>query len=145
MRQPASRDLVSALLLLDGLHSGYSAEGQCKTSAVDGIVEYGWLAASEPSKHCLVLTHSDIVPEGYASTTQCADLVDLELPSSPAIHVWGEPGSDAEAHLRQVREVGPWAMEHIVAPRLLPLSLGSELGLVAATFGLAAAAVILVG
>jgi hypothetical protein len=145
MRQESSRSIVSALVLLDGLHSGFSPEGACKTSAVDGIMEYGWLAASRPSEHCLVLTHSEIVPPGYASTTQCARLVDRELPYSSAIHIWGEPGDDAAAHMRQVQVVGPWAMEHIVAPRLRPVPAATQVGVVLATFGLTAAAVILAG
>jgi hypothetical protein len=145
MRQEASRSITSALVLLDGLHSGYSAEGGCKLDVVDGIVEYGWQAAARPADHCLVLTHTAIVPPGYASTTQCGRLVDRELPPSSAIHIWGEPGDDAEAHTRQVREVGPWAMEHIVAPRLRPVPVAAQVGLVLATFGLTAATVILLG
>ena len=144
MRQPASRALVSALVLLDGLHSGFSAEAGCKLSAVDGIVEYGELASARPAEHCLVLTYSEIVPPGYASTEQCAELVDLELPSSPAVHIWGEPGDDAPAHIRQVNEVGPWAIEHIVAPRFRPPSTLKQAGVAVAFFGLAAAAAILV-
>lgn len=143
MRQAASRSLVSALLLIDGLHSGFAAEGGCKISAVDGIVEYGRLAAVQPAEHCLVLTYSEIVPPDYASTEQCAELVDLELPSSPSVHIWGEAGDDAAAHIRQVKEVGPWAMQHIVAPRLRPPSALKRAGIAAAFFGLAAAAVIL--
>ncbi len=148
MKDPAQRELVSALVLLDGLHSGFAPGGGCKEDAVDGIVGYGQLAASRPGQHLLVLTHTEIDPPGYASTTQCAELVEEELPSSVSILIQGYPGDDAKAHTKQVREVGPAIMRDVVAGHLAGtrdtgMSPLKALALVALIFGLASAAVIL--
>jgi hypothetical protein len=145
MRQQASRSIVSALVLLDGLHSGFDDDGRCKLSAVDGICWYGQDAADWPGRHCLVLTHTEIVPESYASTEQCAELVDLEVPPSPSVHIVGYPGDDADAHLRQVQQVGPSVMRSIVSAQLrgTPTSSLKAAGIAVAAFGLLAAAGIL--
>lgn len=115
MRNASDRRLVDALLLLDGLHSGFSPQQRCQRSVVQGIIDYGRLCADEPAKHLLAVTHSAIVPPGYASTTQCAAVLSEALPRSRAITIRGFPGDDAAAHLRQVREVGPALMRDFVA------------------------------
>lgn len=118
MRNGADRELVNALLLLDGLHSPYGTSGGCRLDSIAGIVEYGRLCARDPTKHLLVVTHSEIVPPGYASTTQCANLLREVLPKSRAIAFVAGPGSDAAAHTAQVRTLGPRLMREFVAPRL---------------------------
>jgi hypothetical protein len=119
MRDPASRRATGALVLLDGLHSALDAGG-CRRDVVDGIIQYGWSCVAEPNDHMLVVTHSSIVPPGYASTTACANALRFELPSSPAVRVMGFPGSDAAAHNQQQREVGPAVMQRIVGPWISP-------------------------
>jgi hypothetical protein len=149
MKNESDREAVTALVLLDGLHSGLSLAGKCKPDAVDGIVAYGRLAASQPAAHLLVLTHTEIIPPGYASTTLCAELVEQSLSSSGSVIIQGYPGADAAAHVRQVKEVGPAIMQDIVEPQLAgtrstSTGLVRKLGLAVAAFGLVCAAYIIV-
>lgn len=118
MRNGADRELVNALLLLDGLHSPYDAEGGCQLSNISGVVQYGRLCARQPRKHLLAVTHSEIIPPGYASTTQCANLLRDVLPKSRAIAFVAGPGSDPAAHTAQVSVLGPRLMREFVEPRL---------------------------
>lgn len=71
LRQPAGKR-VDALVLLDSVHAGYADESQktLKTAQVEPFVEFARRAASR--KTFMFLSHSSIVPPGYASTTETA-------------------------------------------------------------------------
>jgi pimeloyl-ACP methyl ester carboxylesterase len=129
MRNAADRKLVSALLLLDCLYG--SADG-CPMSSIQGAVEYGRLAVAEPAARTLVVTYGPY-------TAGCAALLRRELPECAAVQIW----APAISHRGHASEVGPQAVAELVLPKLT-LSLPVTLGLVAATFGLAAATVMLV-
>jgi hypothetical protein len=120
MKNASDRALVGALVLLDGLHSGFSSSGGCKLEAIDGIVAFANLAGASYLDHLLVLTHTAIVPPGYASTTLCAALLDEVANAGPGrgMEILGFPGNDAAAHNAQQREVGPAVLAEYVAPWL---------------------------
>ncbi len=91
---------VDAVLLLDGIHAGYVPEG--KTLAEGGTIDsvdlalYSKLAAdassSESSKRFLI-SHSEIFPGTYVSTTEAADylLAKIALARTPILQ-WGPLG-----------------------------------------------------
>ena len=62
---------VSEVLLADSLHSGYVG-GAPNPSQMQPFVDFA-LRASVGLDHRLALSHSSIVPPGYASTTETAD------------------------------------------------------------------------
>lgn len=118
MRDPGSRALTSALVVLDGAHGGLTADGACNLEALQGLVEYGRLCAAEPERHLLVVTHTSIDPVIYASTTSCARGMRGQLPSSSSIEFIGTGGTAAEDHNAQQRTVGPQVLRDIVGPWL---------------------------
>ena len=78
LRQPENYKRVSSVLLLDGIHASYEPEGKgltgggsIKTSDLDSFVAFARDAAA--GKKTFVLTHSQIFPGSYASTTECID------------------------------------------------------------------------
>lgn len=78
LRQPAGKK-VDAVVLLDSLHAGYADE-QAKTLKVPQIepfIEFARSAAS--GKRFMYMSHSSIIPPGYASTTEVANYVIKQL------------------------------------------------------------------
>lgn len=142
MRDPASRAATRALVILDGLHSGFSPSRECKAEAINGIIEYGQLAARNPTRHMLVLTHTGITPATYASTKLCADLLKTYVPRSRSVVVLSYPGTDAEAHIEQQWTVGPEVMTNIVAPRIAPRNPVHDVAAGVATIGVTIAVVV---
>lgn len=89
---------VDGIVLLDGLHTDYvpsgrvlSQGGTLNTEGLKGFLEYAKLAMD--GKKRLVITHSEIFPGTYASTTETADyLIDsLHLQRHPVLK-WGPVG-----------------------------------------------------
>ncbi len=78
LRQPAGRR-VDALVLLDSLHAGYADEQQ-KTLKVAQIEPFVAFAKRAAAGHgFMFMSHSSIIPPGYASTTEVASYVVGEL------------------------------------------------------------------
>jgi hypothetical protein len=102
LNDPEAHSLIDAAVLLDGLHS---SGPPCNERQINGALSF----SNDPSK-LLIVTHTAIVPPGYASTTDCADL--LRRLSWGAV-VKGYPGDDEAAHVRQVREIGPKMMGRV--------------------------------
>jgi hypothetical protein len=77
LRNPDDYDRVQGVLLLDGLHAGYVKDTDAKGIArivpehIDIFVKFAKDAAA--GKKRLIVTHSQIVPGTYASTTETAD------------------------------------------------------------------------
>ena len=116
MKDPASRALLGALVLLDGLHSGLAPDGGCKLATIGGVNDFAQEANFHPEEKLLVVTHTAIrVP--YASTTQCAALLERNA-AGRGVHILGFPGADAAAHNAQQREVGPQVLGDLVLPWL---------------------------
>jgi hypothetical protein len=80
LRQPFGRDRVDSVVLLDGLHCDYSGDGFVQTT-LEPFVRFAHAAAE--GKRLMVVSHSSIVPPGYASTTETANFLINELGGRP--------------------------------------------------------------
>jgi hypothetical protein len=106
LREPRHFARVDAILLLDGMHTSYvpegtvlAAGGTLDTSNLEAFVRFAQ-AAVRGEKRFLV-THSEIFPGTFASTTETADylLQRLALRRTPVLR-WGPRGMQqlSEAH-----------------------------------------------
>ncbi|MEM9695883.1 MAG: hypothetical protein AAGA56_25290, partial [Myxococcota bacterium] len=59
------------VLLLDSVHASYTGDGEVQTTGLEPFVRYADRAARGGAP--MVVTHSSIVPPGYASTREVAD------------------------------------------------------------------------
>jgi hypothetical protein len=82
LRQPAGKK-VDALVLLDSVHAGYTDEQahSLKTEQLVPFVEFARRAAKKQT--FMFLSHSSIIPPGYASTTEVADYLVHQLGNKP--------------------------------------------------------------
>lgn len=82
LRQPIGKS-VNAVVLLDSLHTGYVDERSkaLKTQQIDVFVDYAKRAAKKQA--FMFMSHSSIIPPGYASTTEVASYVIGELKGKP--------------------------------------------------------------
>jgi len=127
-------DAVDAILLLDGMHTSYVPEG--KVLADSGAIDTTNLAAfarfaraaTRGEKRFLV-THSEIFPGTFASTTETADWIirALDLKRKPVLN-WGPRGLQqlSEVHVGHFEVMGfagnsaPDHVDHLHAmPELL--------------------------
>jgi hypothetical protein len=109
LREPRHAALVNAVLLLDGMHTSYVPEGQ--GLALNGTLDTTNLiafrdfarAAMHGDKRFLV-THSEIFPGTFASTTETADwmLESLGLHRTPVLR-WGPRGMQQLSEVRSGR------------------------------------------
>ena len=102
LRQPDNYRLVTNVLLLDGIHASYEPEGK-------GLADGGSIAAADldsfvmfakdalAGRKTFVLTHSEIFPGTFASTTECVD------------HLLGKVGLRRKATLKN----GPIGMQQL--------------------------------
>jgi len=125
---------VDGIVLLDGLHTDYvpsggllSQGGALNAEKLKGFVEYARLAME--GKKRFVVTHSEIFPGAYASTTECADyLIDsLHLQRRPVLK-WGPAGMQmlSETHqngLTILGFAGNTAPDHVDHFHALPVFL----------------------
>jgi hypothetical protein len=117
LTQPAGRK-VDAVILLDSLHAGYANEQThaLKTEQLEPFVAFAKQAAAR--RKFMFLSHSSIIPPGYASTTEVAkylvgqlggrerrthrqDVLGLDLLASfdrGNFHVRGYGGNDKPDH-----------------------------------------------
>jgi hypothetical protein len=119
---------VDAVILLDGLHAGYAPDGSLEKGGLEPFVEFAKRAKA--GKRFMYVSHSSIIPPGYASTTETvnqlihdvggkpkkgkprkADPMGLELNSSfdaGNFHARGFDGNDKMdhcAHIGLLRDV----------------------------------------
>ncbi|MFO0661684.1 MAG: hypothetical protein U0165_17905 [Polyangiaceae bacterium] len=83
---------IDAVILLDSLHAGYKdGTSDVRGSQIDQFVTYAKDAAA--GRKFMYLSHSSIVPPGYASTTEVAEYIVDELggklKKASAKHIWG--------------------------------------------------------
>lgn len=78
LRQTGGKN-IDAVLLLDSLHAGYANEQAktLKTAQLDPFVAFAKRAAA--GKTFMFMSHSSIIPPGYASTTEVVDHVVKQL------------------------------------------------------------------
>ncbi|MEN9578633.1 MAG: hypothetical protein RJA70_1642 [Pseudomonadota bacterium] len=133
---------VDAVVLLDGLHTGYFGGG-IDTSKLRPFVDFARSAAA--SQKLMVISHSSIIPPGYASTTETAQylawavggkpevskhqeayrlgLNEISRYSTGSFHVRGFSGNEALDHCAQFEMLG-YAAREFLASRwgFLPVS-----------------------
>ncbi|HVX39361.1 MAG TPA: hypothetical protein VHB25_07275 [Gemmatimonadaceae bacterium] len=106
LRDSAHFARVNAILLLDGMHTSYVPEGVVQalggtldTRNLDGFVAFA-RAAVRGEKRFLI-THSEIFPGTFASTTETADylLEQLGLTRTPVLR-WGPRGMQQLSDVR---------------------------------------------
>lgn len=94
----ANVGMIHGVLLLDGLHTGYVPDrkvlhegGQLDSLRLDPFVRFARLAAAGEKR--FVITHSEIFPGTFASTTECANYLieQLGMRRTPILK-WGPGG-----------------------------------------------------
>ncbi|WP_433935141.1 hypothetical protein AB3662_10815 [Sorangium cellulosum] len=82
LRQPAGKR-VDALVLLDSLHAGYVDEQQrkLKVAQIEPFIAFARRAAA--GEAFMFMSHSSILPPGYASTAETADFIVKQLRGKP--------------------------------------------------------------
>ncbi|MBK9264018.1 MAG: hypothetical protein IPM54_29975 [Polyangiaceae bacterium] len=82
LRQPAGKR-IDSVILLDSLHTGYTDERAktLKTVQIEPFIDFAKQAAKK--QKFMFLSHSSIIPPGYASTTEVATHVIGELRGKP--------------------------------------------------------------
>jgi hypothetical protein len=133
LRDEANFARVSSVLLLDGIHASYSPEGKPLSEGgvingpdLDSFLKFARLAAA--GKKTFVITHSEIVPGTYASTTECTNYLlyalglkrisnpragpmsmkQLSSADSRGLHVRGYSGNTAADHIDHVHSMSAW-------------------------------------
>lgn len=124
LRVPEQFDRIDGVLLLDGLHTDYVPErtvlaegGRLDEGKLDVFVRFARAAARSEKR--LVITHSEIFPGTFASTTETTDFVlqALGLRRVPVLR-WGPRGmqqlSEVQAgRLRVLGFAGNTAPDHV--------------------------------
>jgi hypothetical protein len=80
LNQPANRRRIDSVVLLDGLHCGYNGRA-LNTVQVRPFLEFAREAAA--GDRFMFVSHSSIIPPGYASTTETANLLIHEVGGRP--------------------------------------------------------------
>lgn len=126
LRVPRYYARVDAVVLLDSLHSRYEADGSVDTRMLEPFVRFARDAAR--GDKVMVMTHSAIVPPGYASSTEATravlDAIDVPTVTLPAdapregtmrpllrvdagnLHVRGFRGAGPQDHFDHLHLVG---------------------------------------
>lgn len=79
LSQPLGRKLVDSVVLLDGLHCGYQGQSVNELQ-LGAFVEFAQRAAKK--QVFMFVSHSSIIPPGYASTTETAAFLAYKLGGS---------------------------------------------------------------
>jgi hypothetical protein len=134
LRQPIASK-IEAVVLLDSLHAGYQEggkKGQVRAAQISQFVDYARLAVK--GKRFLFLSHSSIIPPGYASTTEVAqhvvgelggklkkahrkDVLGLEMIDrwdKGKVHVRGYEGDDKPDHCAHIGLIADVMKAHLV-------------------------------
>ena len=90
LRDKEAYERVSFVLLIDGMHAGYEKGGEKKLLAEDLAVFARFAEGAAGGKKQMIVTHSEIFPGTFASTTETSDylLKDLNL-RRQAVLKWG--------------------------------------------------------
>jgi hypothetical protein len=80
LNQPYGKQVVDSVILLDGLHSGYSGNS-LNEAQLKPFVDFAKLAAER--KRFMFVSHSSIIPPGYASTTETSNFLIAKVGGRP--------------------------------------------------------------
>lgn len=121
LRVPRYYAMTDAVVLLDSLHSAYTSAGDVDVRMLDPFVRFARDAAR--GDKAMVITHSAIVPPGYASSTEAtrAVLTAIDVPTAAPEDTRDAVATSAAArgmrlsyradagdlHVRGFRGVGP--------------------------------------
>ncbi len=108
LRSPAAYERTSAILLIDGVHTDYESgrPGPLESSLDGGNLEVWvrFLRDSIARRKAAILTHSEIFPGTFASTTETTDYLVRELKLKPrAVLKWGPMGTQQLSEARAGR------------------------------------------
>ena len=130
LQTPEYYDRVQKVLLIDGLHTGYAdgkpgpLESQIDPAHLEIFLRFARDAVA--GRKTMIVTHSEIFPGTFASTTETADwlLAQLGLKRRPVLR-WGPMGTQqlSEAHAGSfllIGYAGNSAPDHIDQFRSLP-------------------------
>ncbi|MFO0615111.1 MAG: hypothetical protein U0414_21145 [Polyangiaceae bacterium] len=92
--QEYGKGIVDTVILLDGLHASYSGD-DLDTSQLDVFVDFAKQAKA--GKKLMYVSHSSIIPPGYASTTETENYLVYSLGGTPKA--------------AKKRKSDPWGME----------------------------------
>ena len=106
LKSPGNDVRIKRVILVDGIHSGYPTgapgplESEIDPAPLASLLRFARLATT--GKKTVIVTHSEIFPGTYASTTETADwmLRKLELPRR-AILKWGPMGTQQLSECRR--------------------------------------------
>lgn len=134
LKSPDSYARVQRVLLIDGIHTGYVGdkpgplESPLETESLEVYLQFARDAIA--GKKRLIITHSEIFPGTYASTTETADylLAQLRL-RRRALVKWGPMGTQQLSEARKgkfllVGYAGNSAPDHVDQLHSLPEYLG---------------------
>jgi hypothetical protein len=124
-------DRIGAVLLIDGLHTSYIPEGRVAadggvldTTNLTALTEFARAAISGTRR--MLITHSEIFPGTFASTTECSTwmLGSLGLSRDPVLR-WGPRGMQQLSHASSGRfsirgYAGNSAPDHVDQLHALP-------------------------
>ncbi|MBK9166984.1 MAG: hypothetical protein IPM24_05905 [Bryobacterales bacterium] len=100
LRDATNRDKVQAVILADGIHAGYDENRLAKGADLEPFLAFAREAAGGNKQ--FILTHSEVYPGTYASTTDCADfLVDSVRVRRRAVLRWGPLGMQQVSEVRR--------------------------------------------
>ncbi|MFN0084927.1 MAG: hypothetical protein ACKVX9_06030 [Blastocatellia bacterium] len=108
LRVPEQYARVDGVLLIDGMHTGYidgkpgPLESRLETAGLEIFPQFARDAAAGRKR--MIVTHSEIFPGTFASTTETADwlLAQLGLPRTPVVK-WGPMGTQQLSEARRGR------------------------------------------
>jgi hypothetical protein len=80
LSQPDNRRRIDTVILLDGLHCGYNGRS-LNAAQIKPFVEFAREAAA--GDKLMFVSHSSIIPPGYASTTETANLLIHQVGGRP--------------------------------------------------------------
>lgn len=128
LSQDYGKKVVDTVVLLDGLHSGYAGDGDLDATQLAPFLAFAKRAKA--GQKLMFVSHSSIIPPGYASTTETANWLIHQLGGKPkpgkprksdplgldlnsrydagGFHVRGYDGNDKPdhcAHLGLIRDV----------------------------------------
>ncbi len=78
--QEYGKQVVDTVVLLDGLHTGYKGD-DLDTAPIQPFVDFAKRAKA--GKKLMYVSHSSIIPPGYASTTETENYLVFELGGKP--------------------------------------------------------------
>ncbi|MBI4702127.1 MAG: hypothetical protein HY744_13420 [Deltaproteobacteria bacterium] len=121
LRRPEGLD---AVILLDGLHASYGPDGGLGVEAIEPFLDFARRARD--GKAMMVVTHSEIRPVGYASTSETASYLLHELGAQRryaglvALEGVEQKTSFAQGGLRVRGYTGTTREAHCALLRMLP-------------------------